>query len=132
MKHSIVCLSALLAMGSAHARIIIPDLSDAFSGTTTLPSVKPDLIKECANATEEYKANCVVYTTTGVALSISSVALLKEEVKHVEPDVYAYLAGEGMSLALSVVLEEVRSSSEELAPLSDEELSALLIQSLSL
>ena len=130
MKHSIVCLSALLAMGSAHARIIIPDLSDAFSATTTLPSVKPDLIKECANATEKFKANCVVYTTTGVALSISSVALLKEEVKHVEPDVYAYLAGEEMSLALEEVVNEARKQSPELQNSNDEEVVSLLVSAL--
>ncbi|WP_408096989.1 hypothetical protein ACJVC5_18290 [Peredibacter sp. HCB2-198] len=132
MKNSILILAGLMIIGGARASIIIPEPGKAISATTTLPSVNPSLLKECANATEEYKANCVVYTTTGVALSVSSVVLLKEEAKHVGPDVYAYLAGEEMTLALGEVLEKVRSESEELAQLSDKELSAALIQSLSL
>ena len=130
MKHSIIAIAGLMALGSASASIIIPEPGKAMSATTTLPSVKPDLLAECANATEAYKSNCVIYTTTGVALSISSVALLKEEVKHVEPDVYAYLAGEEMTLALEEVVNEVREQAPELQNSSNEEIVSLLVSSL--
>lgn len=131
MKNSILILAGLTALGSANASIIVPEPGKAISATTTLPSIKPDLIQDCATASPDSKASCVVYTTTGVALSISSVALLKEEVKHVEPDVYAYLAGEEMTLALTESLHKLRSESEDLAQLSDLELIASLLESMN-
>ena len=128
MKYLLV--AGLMIIGGAQASIIIPEPGKAISATTTLPSVNPGLLKECANATEEYKASCVVYTTTGVALSLSSVALLKEEVKHVEADAYAFLAGEEMSLALEEAIENARHNHQELNELSDRNIAVLLVQAL--
>ncbi|WP_408096987.1 hypothetical protein ACJVC5_18280 [Peredibacter sp. HCB2-198] len=58
----------------------------------------------------------------------SAIAGLKEEIAQVEPDAYAFLAGEEMTSALAEVIEKVRDEKAELSELSDEAIVSEMIK----
>lgn len=66
-----------------------------------------------------------VLTTTGVVL------LLKEDIVQVQPDIYNFLAGEEITLALEEQMKKVRRNIPELAEASDEEVASTMLQILS-
>lgn len=114
------------------ASMSLPVLANDLIYTTFAPTYSTQALTQCNNGHPESCVLMTVYVPFSSTTMMLLSAALKEEIQQVEPDAYAYLAGEEMSLALASLLEEARSRSEELAPLSDKELSAVLIQSLSL
>ena len=79
--------------------------------------------------------NCLKLTASGVGASVllasSTILLLKEEAKIVEPDAYQFLAGEEMSLMLEETINKAREEHQEVAQLSDKEIAVLLLETLN-
>lgn len=82
---------------------------------------------KCLTSTGEAStASCVVAISasgTSTAEALTTIVLLKEEVQEVQIDAYGFLAGEEMTLALEMLLEDIRHQGGEiLSQASDEEL----------
>lgn len=79
--------------------------------------------------------NCQKLTASGVGATAlyasSTILLLKEEAKMVEPDAYQYLAGEEMTLHLEETINKAREEHPELAQLDDKDVAILLLETLN-
>lgn len=79
--------------------------------------------------------NCQKLTASGVGATAlyatSTLLLLKEEAKMVEPDAYQFLAGEEMTLMLEETINKTREENQEVSHLSDKEIVLLYLETLN-
>ena len=73
------------------------------------------------------EGDCGSAITSSIAISLSTVLLLKEEVAHVEVDAYAFLAGEELTLALEEVIEKAKNEVPSYSEMNDAEVIAHLM-----
>ena len=104
------------------------------SGPTVSSIYVIDEIIKCSDkeVREATPQRCAIMSTIGVLSTTTYFAIWKEEVAQVQPDMYAFLAGENMSLALEEVLKKARENTTDLPELSDEDLTVALINLIEL
>ena len=117
-------LIALLASMSLSA---FADGRSDFFYTSSAPTASTEALVKCNNGSAE---GCIGMT---VAVPFSSTtmmllsAALKEDIQQAEPDAYAFLAGEEMTLALLEIVARAREVAPELHELNDKEVVSGLI-----
>ena len=81
----------------------------------------------CAQA--ENVTLCSIEVIGGhLALSSTTIMLLKENVEQIETDGMNVMAGEPMSLALEEIIQQLRAESDKLEGVSDLEIVGMLLQ----
>jgi hypothetical protein len=120
-KLLVVCAMSLMA--NAFANPIVDGVKGAIAITMSPITISAYLVMCAAGQTSGDV--CAAAQTAASFTSpfvTSSILLLKQEVREVEGDAYAFLAGEGMTDALQDLIEKLRSEHEQLNDMSDKEL----------
>lgn len=102
--------------------------SDPIMGafTTTGGFVTTMNIYDCvAKEGDNRFGRCYLAATSSTVLG---AVVLKEDLAGVEPDIYNFLAGEEISLALEQQIHAVREEIPEAQEMSDEEVAALMLE----
>ncbi len=128
MKKILTLSLTLMALGVSAAPSYYPQNSAVM--TTLAPTIFVDSTIRCLNGAnyDVCLVSAAMAPIVSTTLMLSIVAVLKEEIHHVEQDGLDYLAGAPKTLALEDLIAKVRAQDESLNELSDQEIVALLLE----
>lgn len=124
---TLAVLSFTLISNSAKADVR-GAISEAGFSTSIAPSMSLFVCSGVAPHMGGDKKACAMALSANIGLTLSTILILKEEVKETEVDAYNFLAGDDISLALAEQMEKIRASSEQASELSDSDIALLIIQ----
>ncbi len=129
MKKMIALALTLTAFQAAAKPSYYPENTAVM--TTMAPTILVDSTVRCLNGAnyDVCLISAAMAPIVSTTLMLSIVAILKEEIHHVEQDGLDYLAGAPKTLALEDLIVKVRAQDEALNELSDQDIVALMLES---
>ncbi len=129
MKKILSLALMLLALQAAAKPSYYPENTAVM--TTFAPSILVDSTVRCLNGAnvDVCLISAAMAPIVSTTLMLSIVAILKEEIHHVEQDGLDYLAGAPKTLALEDLIARVRAQDESLNELPDQDIVALMLAS---